>query len=574
MSNDARKTLAGGGCMVLFSLPFAAVGLGCLGYLGYIFYQYAQIQGWEETPATIERAEVVESYDSDGGSTYRLEAEFSYERDGRLYRSDWVSLFGGSDNLGDWHHDRYAELSPYLGTGREYRCYVDPANPERAILFRELRLGMILFLMLFACIFGSVGFGLMIATLSGIRKISREAKLKQAHPAEPWTWKTEWSGGLIESNAGRAAYFMLAFGTIWFLISAPAGVIVPGEAIRTGEYVMLVALIFPVIGILLLTYAAVLIARHRKYGVSLLEIAGHKGSIGGNLRGMVFVPRAIDAPEGVKAALRCIERITTGSGKSRSTKSNTLWEGENVVQALSSGPGLQAGGVAIPVSFAIPSGLPEPMSEGNRSVSWELTLDAETPGLNYHATFEVPVFRGTAGEESAATAMPAEAPRPNAVPLNPRVVRVEIFEDGRVFLYPRSRHLFAGIFMVVFAAFFAAFIPAMIWGEAGYLFVGIWTLVTSVLGLCGLSFLLNEIEVDVSKAGIKVRSDYLVFARRYEVAPGEVAEITHRSTMQAGNDAYYSIFVKTSAGKEICAGSGIPSSNQAEQIIALMTEAM
>jgi hypothetical protein len=58
------------------------------------------------------------------------------------------------------------------------------------------------------------------------------------------------------------------------------------------------------------------------------------------------------------------------------------------------------------------------------------------------------------------------------------------------------------------------------------------------------------------------------------LSPAEVAEISTKSTMQIGDNAYYSIMVKTQDGRTITAGSAFDSSTLAEQVVALMAGAM
>lgn len=573
----SEKT-SGKGCGVLFGLPFAAVGVGCLIYLVYMGYNYQRVQSWVETPAMVQQAQVAENRDSDGDTTYRLDATFAYEYDGRSYVSDWVGLQTGSDNIGSWHHDRYAELAPYYEQGQPFRCFVNPEDPSEAILFRDLRIGFAAFLFCFALIFGSVGFTIMIGSLVGGSAQRAATRRESIHPTEPWTWRPEWAAGRIESSNKVSAYGLLVFAVFWNLISVPAAGFGVPEALRTGQYEILFVLIFPIIGIGILISALLQFARHNKYGVSVLQLDGITGVLGGYLGGTVHVPQSIESDAGVVVALRCVESTTSGSGKNKKTTSNTKWESEQIVHPQGGVAGLATGGVTIPFRFAIPYALPEPRNHGNPTVSWRLSFSASTPGLDYEASFEVPVFKTSESQpDFNASVLATDASGATvqaAMPLDPRTVRVDVFKDGTVFTYPRSRNLVAGIWMLVFALGFAAIVPFLYYKDAGWIFTGLWGTFSAGLLIAALYFLLNETVVEANQKGVSIRSSYLLFWFTRTFSPAEIAEIVTHSNVQIGDDSYYQIQVVTQDGKKHSAGSGFRNSTQAEQVVALMVSAM
>lgn len=577
----ASKTLSSG-CGALFGLPFAAVGIGCLAYLAYIGYNHQRVQTWVETPALLEHAQVQENTDSDGDTTYRLDAAYTYDFAGQTHRSEWVGLQTGSDNIGSWHHDRYAELAPYYEQGQPFRCYVNPDNPAEAILFRDLRTGIAGLLLCVGIIFGGVGLTIIVGAFVG-GSAQREAKRRESfHPTEPWTWKPEWAAGRIESSNKAAAYGMLVFALFWMLVSLPVSAFAIPEAMRSGQYELYFVLIFPIIGAAILLSAMLQFARHNKYGVSVLQLEGPTGVLGGYLAGAVHVPQPIDSEAGITVALRCVESTTTttGTGKDRKTRTtnNTLWESEQMIHPQGAAPGLTATGVTIPLRFAIPYTLPEHRHHGNPTIAWRLSLSASTPGLDYEASFDVPVFKTPESQPDFNTSVvvtpEGAAPVQPAMPLDPRTVRVDLFTDGTVFTYPRGRTLIAGIWMLVFGLVFGAVLPYLLHKEVGWIFTAIWAAMSGGLLLCAFHFLLNETVVEANKQGIRIRSSHLLFWNTRQLAPTDIAEIITHNNMQIGDDAYYQIQVVTQDGKKHAAGSGFRSSTQAEQVIALMVTAM
>ena len=126
---SAIGTRLGGGCFILFTLPFAAVGVWMGYWLCSEMLTHWRMRSWEETPARIVRAKLEADSDSDGGTSYRATAEYTYQYGGQQYTGTRVGIHGGSDNIGSFQHDAHRQLSEHQKSGRPFRCYVNPAKP-------------------------------------------------------------------------------------------------------------------------------------------------------------------------------------------------------------------------------------------------------------------------------------------------------------------------------------------------------------------------------------------------------------------------------------------------------------
>ena len=160
--HDGPMAKQGSGCLILFSLPFAAIGVGMGVWMAITVAGHLNMQRWVETPATILQADLKASHDQDS-TTYRATARYEYRYEGRRYTSERVSLSASSDNIGSFQRDVYRQLSECQQTHKPFRCYVNPARPREAILFRDLRWEMLGFQTLFMLAFGGAGFGLLIS---------------------------------------------------------------------------------------------------------------------------------------------------------------------------------------------------------------------------------------------------------------------------------------------------------------------------------------------------------------------------------------------------------------------------
>ena len=330
MGKSSRAKSRGGRLfLVLFSLPFAGVGVFMAVLIGKMLYDAHRMQRWEEVSAVITHAELVVSH-GDDSTTYRAEASYTYTYGGLKWRGDRVGLGSGSDNIGKYHHRKHSELESYAQSGQPFRCFVNPDDPSRSILYPEIRFAMLGFYSIFCLVFGGVGFGLLIGGSIGFKILKREQKLQDQNPDEPWKWKEQWASGTIKSSTRAQLIFSCGFAVLWNLISAPVIFFVPDE-IRSGNHAAWIALLFPLVGAGLLIWAVRCIIRWSKYGESVFQMASVPGVTGGQLGGVIRTKVNLRPEDGFHLSLRCVRRVTSGSGKKRSTTEHIEWEDSRVV---------------------------------------------------------------------------------------------------------------------------------------------------------------------------------------------------------------------------------------------------
>jgi len=101
---------------------------------GWPALQWFRAQFWNETPCTIMVSKIA-SGETNDARLYRPNVRYAYEYDGIPYEGDRVAFvpFGSADR-GD-----ILEIVHRYPEGRSLSCYVNPGNPEEAILNREFR---------------------------------------------------------------------------------------------------------------------------------------------------------------------------------------------------------------------------------------------------------------------------------------------------------------------------------------------------------------------------------------------------------------------------------------------------
>lgn len=238
------------------------------------------------------------------------------------------------------------------------------------------------------------------------REVARQKendRIAAANPEKPWLLKPQWRQPALEAKEAGGTAVLWFFTIIWNGISAVASwAVVTQDHADKGAYFVL---LFPFIGVFLLWAAIYQTIKWRKFGRVRFVPSGLPGAIGGYLGGVIEVPARLVLESDARVALRCLRRVTRGSGKNRSTSESVLWEKEELVardQFLGS-----VDRTDIPVLFYIPPDCP-PWNDDDldNQVVWRLSASAAVPGVDFSTSFEVPVF--VTGE----TAAPPEAGRP------------------------------------------------------------------------------------------------------------------------------------------------------------------
>ena len=148
--------------LVIIALAFIAIPLLAAWYLvGLPIQDWRATQAWVEVPAMIEEVKLSEHHSS-GTTTYESNARYRYQFDGQDYEGDRVSLYGPEDGT-SYHRVIVKELTAYRDSRTPYRCFVNPRHPQDALLYRDIRWGMMPIISLLALLFAGIG----VAMLAG-----------------------------------------------------------------------------------------------------------------------------------------------------------------------------------------------------------------------------------------------------------------------------------------------------------------------------------------------------------------------------------------------------------------------
>ncbi len=562
---------------MLFGLPFILAGLAVGVFLYFpAISSWWSARGWEEVPCWIESVELKSSTSDEGGSTYSVAASYHYDFDRRRYHGDEVSFLGGSDNVGDFQEMAFQQLKVWEGKDQPFRCFVNPSKPEQAVLFRDLRWGLLLIMSIFPTVFPLVGFLVSIGGWLQSRKERQKQKLAAQHPDEPWRWRSEWEGDTIRATKDGLPFILGVAGWILAMqLPLALAVIVGGKITKSG--LALFALLPALLAWIPLHIAWKRVKSRLALGRPSLQLRRFPARTGTVLEGDLRFNRVLSPMNTISVHVLCQRHVTRQSGDSRMTAKETIWEHTEVLSAAEARR--DSSGVVLPLRIVIPRGQPASAldeasiatTDGEQHV-W--TLEVSSPQSGRPVVLPLPMFAAEGGaEEDAATSFPAEVVALSTDDLVSRLqargVRAEFDSNGIPVLIdcPAGRNRSMSWFLLLFGSiWFAAFV-FMTYQGAPLIFRLIWGITSPLILGSGLWTLLHSRRVELTAGELRILNRIGPFySWRETFEPRHFTGFAHDSNMQSGNQFYYRVRGETIFGQKKTVIDGITESVTAEML--------
>ena len=577
MAKSPRKSKPNNNLLRILAVAFIVGGLFMGGKLILGVVEYFRMQSWEEVPAKIVRAELQFFSKQSKNDHHRAAAEYRYRYRGRDYTGKRI----GVDDIGPYGpfgRDLVAELQESRRSGKAIPCYVDPEEPAEAVLFRgppwqtfmKWAAGML------ACL--GIGIGLVIFQEPAGRRKRQEAMRAGDEPEQPWLWKEAWADGRIRASIKslKSSFFLFALWSVFCLF------LLMGYADSTTDQVVWwVVVLFLVVESFLLIPPVFAVLRWRKYGASVFQMAALPGVIGGQLAGVIRVPTKVKA-DLFRMKLSCMHRKVSKHGKKRRVRRSAIWQGEEMVKRdlLSQDPSRSG----IPVLFQIPYECRESDdSDPDNMILWELEIRAETPGIDYFAEFEVPVFKTPQSdpdfvpdEQLAEEYVAPEDPERDL--RDAGVIRTVSPEgDGLRFIFPMARLRGTAIGMTLFALL-ATGVSLFLGLHPGLR--SIWIVFSIMMGPVGLILWIWVLElwfyrsvVDASPRGLRIRSGLFGYGRSWWIEASRVPEIRLKCNIKGEKEKNFDLLIQYQ-GKKIIIGKYLPGERVAKSVACQIEQAM
>ena len=415
---------------------------------------------------------------------------------------------------------------------------------------------------------GIVGYG------RSTRKSAAEAKaLAAQNPGKPWLWRGDWAQGYARPEWRSTAVTWGSAGVLCLLVSVPGVVAIP-RAWNTGHrWELPVALVFPLAGLYLLSRSALAALRESKFRQMRLKLSTLPGVIGGRVEGNLETTYVFPPGTQMTLTLSCVRSYVSGSGDSQSHWETALWQDTQVAPAYLGGPGS-----SIPLAFTTPYDSRE--TDGRNpsdEIFWKLTANAALEGLDFRATFRLPVFKTSSSDAALTTqklSEKSEAALAGKQPRDAKITEEPSAEGGvRFHLGPgrnkgtAAGYAFFGLFFLAGGAFFG-----ILFGKGFTWFLGVIPLlIGGAIGLpvlaLGIWMGFGQTTVGVLNRSLRIHSRCLGFSRSQVVDASKIERFELYSGMRSSDKIWYDLKIHLDNGRTVNAGSAMDK-NEADWFVA------
>ncbi len=514
---------------LLFLLIAAAMAVWLISDL----YRWLQAQSWQPVSAELLHVELRENR-SDDSTTWQVQARYQYDFGGQQWQSERVAISTGSDNIGDFHRRLHSQLSQSWQQQQPVTAWVNPDDPQQALLNRELRAGLVALKGIFPLVFGGIG---LTALLFGRgRKRPTEAAGKDELQDALWRQRQQWQSNTLQGAGSKNWIAAMVMALLWNAISLPLLFVLP-EEIRAGNHAALLGLLFPLVGIGLMVWAVRSWQRWRRYGQSQLHLDAMPVALGGVLRATLEIPARLSS-RSLQVQLLCVRKTVRGTGKNRRSSESILWENQYDVSLQASG---SAGAHNARIVIPLPGDQPVSSWQNRRDqIIWRLSAKADEPGVDYASEFELPVL--AVDTEPSSEEHLAELPAEKPDLWRDTGVQQGYTSHGQRFYWPRLRLLTAGLSTLLAALLFGGIGLFLLLREQAWLLGGIFTLVALPILWGAITMLFQRSEIIIGQG--QLRYQHGVFAGEKVIPLAEIRALSHQRSGSIGKRTFYRLEVQ------------------------------
>jgi hypothetical protein len=412
----------------------------------------------------------------------------------------------------------------------------------------------------------------------GYHQQKQAIEVHQQYPNEPWLWNKSWADGCIQDSDRTSMVVAWIFAAAFLGLGLPATIAAFAQAHNKDFSMVYLVLLFPLVGTLFLIWALTEVFRRLKFGTSVLELATSPGVLGGQLVGVIYTRHKLAPESGYHLQLRCIHRLVTVSGGESETRETVLWEDEaTMIRGLMDE---DTSRTAIPVGFHIPATCQQSDdADPKSSIYWQLQARAKVPGLDYRATFIVPVFRTAETPQLAQSPQvdPVAAYRapvtPQTAPSLPGITHQQI-PSGLELRFRAARNPGATLMMTLFALIFSGIGIGLGYYGHIWFFAATFGLVGFFLLIAVARAWLLATRIAIVEGLVRLESRFPGICRTRTLPARDIADVFCDAAMRSGQTTFYRLRLKTTAGRTLTIASGIPKRKEADWLADQIREAL
>jgi hypothetical protein len=366
------------------------------------------------------------------------------------------------------------------------------------------------------------------------------------------------------------------FAAFWNLVSAPLPFVIYTEVTEKNNLPALLGLLFPLIGIGLISWAVIRTLEWNRFGPAPVTLDPFPGSIGGHVGGTIDVNLPYDANTQFSLTLTNLHSYVSGSGKNRSRKESPEWQDTQVAHATSGTKGSR-----LSFRFDVPENLQESAADQSEEsyYLWRLNLKADLPGVDIDRDYEIPVYATGEGSKELSEFSIKEARREQDT-LDTRaiekIVKLAYESGGQVMRFPMGRNLLGGFSGLVFGAIFSGVGWYLIKFEGHPIMGGVFGLVGLLIVFSAFYMMLNSLEVSQQGNDIRtVRRILGIPVGGGQMRRDEFVRFKKKasSKTQSGKQhvIHYTISAIDRSGQKLVVGEGFKGASQADAAAELIS---
>ena len=386
-------------------------------------------------------------------------------------------------------------------------------------------------------------FMLMFCGISALMMFLMLYGHKQAQDEKAMLQGTAPIAGISSNN--RAGYLtMLLLGGLFLAFGAPVSYMALSDELPKGNYVVLLVLVFPLIGALLLWQGRSKLKLWQKIGKTPFFADPFPGNAGGQIGGYFQLAQGTLVNQPL-CVLRCQHQYDSGSGKDRSTKTETLWQQQHYISADAAGK--------YRVLFDVPANLPGSGEQAGYEgrIVWQLSCEAElrqqSERMEFNRDWTLPVIAGSAKAQWQRSAAEKQAMQQQLQQLAQQSAASQIItqqQAGKLHLTSAAgRHKSTAFTLTLCGAIFAVaggfmFYLALQEGGVPWIMAPVFSLIGIVILLLGLFWLGRGLQANIGRGEVQtIRSLFGVrlYQRNADVADNAQLSVVKTMTSTKPN---------------------------------------
>ena len=357
---------------------------------------------------------------------------------------------------------------------------------------------------------------------------------------------------VIHSNEKSSYWILIGIGFLFFTISIPILFALP-EEINTGNYGILLALLFPLTGLGMMYAGWKMRKKFFFFGPTPLTPSPLIGQVGGQIGGHIDIEKPWEE-RNLDIILSCIHTYSTGSKDNRTTHTDILWQAHDKPFDRANG-----NNSTLEFVFDVPADKPIPGShKGRGSISWQVTIRGTIANEEFNRSWKLPVEAGT--KESSIIIPLSQKKSVHKTKLKQaessveQQIKTEKTDLGLDILSDQGRHKSMSLIMIAFGFIFTAagcflFYMAFHEGDVPWIMPPIFFLIGSLILSFGIFLLGRKLECKIIDDQVHTRRSFfgkVIYTRQGKLTSPDqlILKSTMSSTDNGIKTEYMAIYAK------------------------------